>query len=754
MLSLKFDPRLSNRCAVYLRYSDKYRQNARSLEQQAVTIEEVRQRAGYPWRVVAEFRDAHSGRKLHKRLEFMKMLRQIENGTLKIDLIVVDSLERFGRADQIREIRWKLATQYGILIVAADNGFADPTGPTGAAIAAMEQMRSTEHSRISAHNVNRGKKDAARRRRWTGGPAPFGFRLDPQLDTSVSPARSFSLLVPEPEQAAALDLAVRRADQTGDGDSRMAKWWNENPEIPEKFKPISPFTMGYRLRNRIAVGDLVYGVNQTDVVDDTRVVKRNPDGPLVIPDFCEAIVDREAFERIQQTRAARKRKKRDAGSADNKLIEPLNPGITLKRPLAGLVRCRHCGSSMCPVTSGRKSKSGVEYVYYACPRRVGGGCVNGRHVSEPALRAAVFAELKQRFGPADPEKDLAEWFGRVVQGLESEFVRIRNLGPEKTAERLRQVADLEEQIRGWSQTLAKPQLAAVLRQDIEQRYEAALALQQELQRQEAEDEAAERQLRKALDLDSVRGAMVEFVENLDRLNPTLQNLELSKHVEAIWCDAADAIELRGVDLGFFEGAMDFLARTQNVASGPAVASDSKYSPVVPRVRGRLNVPNLTAEPGLLGLADDTCLDPRRFAGLPEQFFWTQSIELAPKVWPGEAKADQIVHLRLKRLTHPEIAEKVELSIPTVRKMIRQAEATNPALASLPRKMPCARWHEDHAAEVAEAAKTMKPGELVRHFGRSDPTIKKALAFFALQSKASTEAEPPVQDSGQPRPDPA
>ena len=561
----------------------------------------------------------------------------------------------------------------------------------------------------------------------------------------MSPARSYSLLVPEPEQAAALGLAVLQADKTGWGDMRMAQWWNESPEIPEKFKPISPFTMGYRLRNRIAVGTLVYGFNQTDVVDDTRVVKRNPVGPQVIPDFCDAIVDREAFERIQQTRAARKRKKRDAGAANAKLIEPLNPGMTLKYPLAGLVRCRHCGSSMCPVTSGRRSKSGVEYAYYACPRRVGGGCENSRHVSEPALRAAVFAELKKRFGPSDPEGALAEWYQRVVQGLESEFVRVRNLGPERTAERQRQIADLDEQLRGWLQSLGNPRLAVTLRQDIENRSEAARALQQDLQRQEAEDEAAELQLRTALDLESVRCAVAEFVENLDRLNPTLQNLELSKHVEAIWCDAAGAIELRGVDLGFFEGASDFLARSHNLTSCPAHGSDSKYLPVVPRVRGRLNVPNLTADKGLMGLADDTCLDPRRFVGLPEQFFWTQSIELAPKVWPGEAKADQIVRLRLEGLTHAEIAEEVDLSIPTVRKMIRKAEAENVGLTALPRKMPRTRWHEEHAAEVAEAAKTMRPGELVRHFGKSDPTIKKALAFFALQSKANTEAEPPAQD---------
>ena len=39
--------------------------------------------------------------------------------------------------------------------------------------------------------------------------------------------------------------------------------------------------MAYRLKNSIAIGILVWGANQTGIVNDTRVVEPNPDGPVL-----------------------------------------------------------------------------------------------------------------------------------------------------------------------------------------------------------------------------------------------------------------------------------------------------------------------------------------------------------------------------------------------------------------------------------------------------------------------------------------
>src|SRR5690349_14560852 len=109
---------------LYLRMSDP-RQNARSPQQQQAHIEEVMRRCGCRWTVVKVYQDAGvKGRYFQRRLQFQEMLRDIEVGIVKPDLIVVDNMERFGRAEQFEPLRQKLKTHHGVLIVAADNNFA------------------------------------------------------------------------------------------------------------------------------------------------------------------------------------------------------------------------------------------------------------------------------------------------------------------------------------------------------------------------------------------------------------------------------------------------------------------------------------------------------------------------------------------------------------------------------------------------------------------------------------------------------
>jgi DNA invertase Pin-like site-specific DNA recombinase len=406
MLEHQYDPTQPYRYARYGRMSG-HRQNKRSPDRQSATIDETIIRCACPWQCVVTYRDdGISGRYLRKRPNFQRMLRDIETGLIQIDLIVVDTLERLGRADEIAELRRKLHVEYGVLAVAADNGFCDPTGVVGKAVGMVEQIRSTENTRISRHNVLRGKKDAARLGRWPGGPPPFGFRLQRVINDALSPAEVYSVLEIEPRQAAALQLAFQRADATGEGLLRLTKWWNASPEIPDEFKEISPHTMGYRLENPIAIGTLRWGANRTGVVNDTRVIEPNPDGVELIPNFCPPLIGVDLYERvgrIRRTRGEQIRNVRSGRGVDNatsaKLIAPQARGLTLNYLLSGLVRCASCNASLRPVPSGRKSKAGRRYVYYTCPRHYDGSCSNGRHMPEDRLREAVIARLRARLFP-------------------------------------------------------------------------------------------------------------------------------------------------------------------------------------------------------------------------------------------------------------------------------------------------------------------------------------------------------------------
>ncbi|MGA2498248.1 MAG: recombinase family protein, partial [Tepidisphaeraceae bacterium] len=195
MIQRDFQPQQQYRVAIYARMSDP-KQNRRSPEQQIATIEQTIRRNHYPWTVIRTYIDRGiKGRYVGRRPELQAMLEDIAAGRIKVDLILVDTYERFGRAEEMTEIRRKLRESHGVLVVAANQNFADPTGLAGQAVGMVEQIRSTEEGRVKAHQVIRGKKDVLRQGHWPGGPRPFGFVLRTVVDESCSPPHLYS--VPE-----------------------------------------------------------------------------------------------------------------------------------------------------------------------------------------------------------------------------------------------------------------------------------------------------------------------------------------------------------------------------------------------------------------------------------------------------------------------------------------------------------------------------------------------------------------------------
>jgi DNA invertase Pin-like site-specific DNA recombinase len=542
MISRKYDPEQPFRYVRYGRMSGD-KQNPRSPDQQFDTAEETRTRAGYPWVHVRTYRDdAISGKYVKKRPGLQTMLRDIELGVITVDLIVVDTLERFGRAEEIAELRRKLYVNHGVLVVAADNHFADPTGVTGKAIGLIENIRSTEDGRVKAHNVIRGKKDAVRLKKWPGGRAPMGFRLKKIVkETDEGPKFEHEVEV-VPAHIAAVRAAFRRAADTGHGPGRLPNWWNTNPEIPDELKPMYEATMRYILKNEIYIGRYVWGKTCTDIIDDTRKREPNPDGPhATVDDFCEATVDPELFDRVQVLAAIRaeEHKKRLANKEKNdpeKLIAPQVAGISLTYLLVGLVRCGRCKSSMRPIASGRQSKAGKKYVYFTCPRKQAGACGITRHVPEDKLRAAVIGRFRARlFPPPDQPGQIPDWYPEIVAAVEQEIASHRSCEPDRLAAREAELRQLDAQLKGWLMNLGDLELPATLRADIVSQYDAAKARRAELDAQLRADRATGEQVNQAVDPAAVLDCLRRLDDVLAGHNLTLGNLELSKHIDRILC---------------------------------------------------------------------------------------------------------------------------------------------------------------------------------------------------------------------------
>jgi DNA invertase Pin-like site-specific DNA recombinase len=131
MLNTAIDYKKRYRVVVYLRMSSD-KQNPRSPDQQLDEIKRRLRTLGYRWQILEVYRDdGISGRYVSKRPQFQKMLSDIKSGKVGADLILVDTLERFGRFEEISDLRRNLFKRFGVLVLTADSDFADPNSRQG-----------------------------------------------------------------------------------------------------------------------------------------------------------------------------------------------------------------------------------------------------------------------------------------------------------------------------------------------------------------------------------------------------------------------------------------------------------------------------------------------------------------------------------------------------------------------------------------------------------------------------------------------
>lgn len=407
MLNRVFRPELPHNAVLYARMSSD-KQNPRSPDQQFAEIERRLENCRYPWNILEKYRDdGASGKYLRRREGLQKMLLDIRTGKLQVDLILIDTLERLGRVDDLPLIRKELYETHGVLILTAESNFADPTTPQGKAYGAFEAMRATEENRIKSHQVRRGKRDAAQRGYWPGGTPPFGYELKSEFGVrNGRHVPTGSKLAICPEHADIIRRLFERAHATGEGQVRLAQWLNTAGDIPAEYKPFYSATIGFWLGHEIYYGELVWPKHTTGIVNDSRRIERNPEEEILrVPNFCEPIVSREVWDAVQRGRQAhREARHRAAARRDKKSqkqIAPLAPGMVLKHPLSGLVRCGICDSSMVVSGSGRKSKAGKSYAYYVCPRAIDRTCTNRKRVPVEWLQKTVFGLIGERLFPTE-----------------------------------------------------------------------------------------------------------------------------------------------------------------------------------------------------------------------------------------------------------------------------------------------------------------------------------------------------------------
>ena len=114
------NPNKRYRYARYARTSNS-NQGPRSLDRQLAAIDEMIAREGRTWKCVATYCDVgQSGRDLKNDSGFQQLIRDIGAGLIIVDLIVVDTSDRFGRAAELEGLRRLLTSGQVVMIVIAD----------------------------------------------------------------------------------------------------------------------------------------------------------------------------------------------------------------------------------------------------------------------------------------------------------------------------------------------------------------------------------------------------------------------------------------------------------------------------------------------------------------------------------------------------------------------------------------------------------------------------------------------------------
>ena len=743
MIKSTFSFDIPHRYVIYARMSDET-QNARSPEQQVDTIQTQLSRCGWPWTQLALYIDRGvSGRRTHTRPQFQKMLNDIRSGRVKADVLLVDTAERFSRADEALELRRELERS-GVIMLTADTGFSDPTTSAGQLYSMIECWRAGEENRVKSHNVLRGKRDSVRQKQWPGGPPPLGYKLKSVTETIDGVVKVLhSILIPDPETQWIVQRMFHIALTEGWGMGRIARRLNEDPSIPAKFKPFNLATVGRQLVNRIYIGEMVWERLHCDIRNDARIVERTDEADwTIVPDFCEPIIDRQSFDHVQMVRkdrAAKIQANKETASAGKRAC---GTGIALKYLLSGLVVCSECGRAMnINVTKAYLTKDGESKTYpaYMCAGRLSGTCENALRVPEPWLRETVVGLIRLRlFGIAQTETILSldgdaiarsAWYTEIVPKVQAESLRITRSQPDERKLKRARAVEIATQQSGRMKSLLDPELNPELRQELQVDYTAA---KQELKAIEEDIRSSEAQLREVnqvVDPVQIATTLNSLADVMASQNISAANLILAKHIDVIECAKDGLVSVHTCKLGALSDCIGLIQ--QNPAEVTRLPNDrGGVYPATARKRTRRQVEGDVAEDRTIDALNHTVLSPVRFAGLGPEWFWIDTFNVPENRCWSEEHALEVAQFRIaNRASQSAVASHFGVSAPTVRKALLIAkdlgiDATDGAM-KLDRKPD---WAQANAVAVArfvdERRTTIR--NAADHFQKSEPTISKAL----------------------------
>lgn len=362
-------------CYIYTRVSTAMQVDGYSLDAQK---DKLRKYAAFQDCYVAgEYSDeGKSGKSVDGRPEFMRMLRDIEDGKDRISYVLVFKLSRFGRnaADVLSSLQ--RMQDFGVNLICVEDGIDSSKDSGKLMISVLSAVAEIERENILVQTMEE-RRQKAREGKWNGGFAPYGYKLvDGQLQIAE-------------DEAEIIKLIFDKYIHTNLGANGIASWLNKHGYKKKKRQnnTLSAFSASFVkgvLDNPVYCGKLAYGRRKNEKIPgkrDSHIVKQSD--YMLYDGIHDAIISEADWKEASDKRRESGFKREKTHSLDHEHI------------LSGILRCPVCGAGMYGNVNRKKKPDGSlyrDYFYYVCKHRRevdGHLCDYRRQWSEDKVNRAV-----------------------------------------------------------------------------------------------------------------------------------------------------------------------------------------------------------------------------------------------------------------------------------------------------------------------------------------------------------------------------
>lgn len=353
-------------CGVmYARFSPGGQQNEQSIEGQLRENLEFVKRQKI--KIVGIYIDRKISGRYDDRPEFQKMLTDSRKKQFKY--VVVWKFDRFARNRYDSAIYKHKLKQYDVKVISASERISD--GPEGVLIEALLEANAEYYSLELAQKIRRGNRESKLKGRYTGGPLPWGYKVDADKHIVID------------EEKAPVLREIFQDYAEGVPRKKIIDNLNARGFRARNGKPFGHSALARFFANEKYIGKYVYDGEQRD-------------------GYYPPIIDEATFEKAR----ARLMKNRHNAA----------PKAKIEYLLSGKLFCGHCGAAM--LGDAGTSKQGNRHYYYTCGERKRKHTCNKKSEKKDYIEWYIVEQTLLYV--LDPQR-IEYIAGRIIDEYEKEF---------------------------------------------------------------------------------------------------------------------------------------------------------------------------------------------------------------------------------------------------------------------------------------------------------------------------------------------